>query len=179
MKKVIHCIILPLICVIIAAALAFTDSATAPVIEEREKKAQDAARIELLSEGDSFTEVTLDETKAKELNVVNIYAAENGAGYVVQTTASGYGGPITVMTGIRADGTVEKVKVLSSSETPGVGKKTEEESFLGQFADKSGTLAVGSEIAAVSGATVSSKAMVAAVNFATAAVELVKGGSGE
>ena len=39
--------------------------------------------------------------------------------------------------------------------------------------------AVGSDITAVSGATVSSKAMVAAVNSAVAAVELVKGGSGE
>lgn len=179
MKKVIHCIILPLICVIIAAALAFTNSVTSAIIVEREKREQDAARIELLSEGDSFAEVKLDEAKAKELNIIDMYAADNGAGYVVQTTASGYGGPITVMTGIRADGTVEKVKVLSSSETPGVGKKTEEESFLGQFADKSGTLAVGSDITAVSGATVSSKAMVAAVNSAVAAVELVKGGSGE
>ena len=46
--------------------------------------------------------------RSKELNVVDMYAADNGAGYVVQTTASGYGGPITVMTGVRSDGTVEK-----------------------------------------------------------------------
>ena len=174
MKKVIQCIILPLICVIIAAALAFTNSVTSSVIEEREKREQDAARMELLSEGDSFTQVTLDEAQLKDM-----YAADNGAGYVVQTTASGYGGPITVMTGVRSDGTVEKVRVMSSSETPGVGKKTEDESFLNQFAGKSGTLSIGSSVTAVSGATVSSRAMVEAVNSALAAVELVKGGSGQ
>ena len=179
MKKVIQCIILPLICVIIAAALAFTNSVTSSVIEEREKREQDAARMELLSEGDSFTQVTLDEAQLKELNVVDMYAADNGAGYVVQTTASGYGGPITVMTGVRSDGTVEKVRVMSSSETPGVGKKTEDESFLNQFAGKSGTLSIGSSVTAVSGATVSSRAMVEAVNSALAAVERVKGGSGQ
>lgn len=179
MKKVIGILILPVICIVIAAALAFTNSVTSVVINEREKKEQDAARLELLSEGDSFSKLSVEDTKLKEINVTEVYAADNGEGFVVSSFAAGYGGPIGIMVGIKKDGTVEKVKVLSSSETPGIGKMTEEESFLSEFAGKSGTLAAGKDIAAVSGATISSKAMVAAVNSALQAFELVKGGAAQ
>ena len=94
-------------------------------------------------------------------------------GMVVTTASNGYGGAIEVMTGIRADGTVTGVTILSMEETPGLGAKTKEDRFLRQFKGSAGggSYAVtkdSGEIDAVSGATISSRAVTAAVNEAVA-----------
>ena len=91
-------------------------------------------------------------------------------GVVVTTQAGGYGGTIEVMTGIRADGSVSGVNILSMEETPGLGAKGKEDSFLKQYKgfDRS-NLAVskdGGEINALSGATITSRAITKAVNEA-------------
>ena len=91
-------------------------------------------------------------------------------GVVVTTQAGGYGGTIEVMTGIRADGSVSGVNILSMEETPGLGAKGKEDSFLKQYKGfDSSNLAVskdGGEINALSGATITSRAITKAVNEA-------------
>ena len=91
------------------------------------------------------------------------------------TKAKGYGGDITVVTGISAEGKVTGVYTLNSSETPGLGKKTEDEAFTEQYlADRQGsqfqvvknTAKGPGEVVAVAGATISSKAVTQAVNQA-------------
>lgn len=93
-------------------------------------------------------------------------------GVVVVTQVSGYGGAIEVMTGVRSSGRVSGVTVLSMSETQGMGAKTKDSNFLDQFIGANDPdLAVekdGGSVNAVSGATISSRAVTNAVNSAIA-----------
>ncbi|MPN50974.1 Electron transport complex subunit RsxG [bioreactor metagenome] len=89
-------------------------------------------------------------------------------------TPKGYGGPIEFVVGISNGGLVKDIKILTSSETPGLGAKAADEPFAGQFHDrKAQELAVtktppenDAQIQAISGATISSSAVVTGVNAA-------------
>lgn len=95
-------------------------------------------------------------------------------GYVIDiTTHEGYGGDIELMVGIAIDGTVTGVSVLSSSETPGLGMKAGEvlaPQFAGhrvtQFEWVKTGKTVENQVDAITGATVTTKAVTGAVNTA-------------
>ena len=166
-------IVLVLICVIMSGLLALTNSATAPIIAEAERKANEEARLEVLPDADSFLQV---EQAGLPDAVKEVYQAENGAGYTFSLTTQGYGGKNTLKmaVGIDMDGKITGVKVLSHKETPGLGSKvTTEESFYGQFPglDAAGAAAADT----ISGATFSSNYYKAAIADAFAAFDLVKG----
>lgn len=108
------------------------------------------------------------------------------AGYVIETTsANGYGGNIVLYVGITSDKTVSGVSILSIAETPGLGMKAEDV-LVPQFENKvastftyskTGAMAT-NEIDAISGATITTEAVVDAVNGAVdVADELLKGGN--
>lgn len=99
-----------------------------------------------------------------------VLQADNG-GYVIASTGSGIGGDVTVLTAI-SGGSIVEVRVVSHGETPGYGEPlcAPGSDFCQQFAGKSAqTLALGSDINAVSGATITSTAITNAVNSAVAA----------
>ena len=126
---------------------------------------QDAAFLTGWAEA-GFEGVTIE-------NVLN--ATDDGGnllGYVLTVTShEGYGGDITFTMGICMDGTVNGISILSISETAGLGMKAEEV-LKPQFANKqvakftytkSGST-MDSEIDAISGATITTDAVVTAVN---------------
>jgi electron transport complex protein RnfG len=80
------------------------------------------------------------------------------------TAATGYHGDISVMIGLDPEGTLTGVSIMTHTETPGLGAKVEESVFTDQFKGLTGELAVGEDINGVSGATISSKGVVTAVN---------------
>ena len=102
------------------------------------------------------------------------------AGYAVKVTASGSQGSIEMMVGVDAEGAVTGVSVVNHSETSGIGTKVVGNEptasgvgVLDQFIGKSaadGTLTVGTNVDAITGATVSTKGVTAGVNAALAAV---------
>lgn len=108
--------------------------------------------------------------------VDDMYAAWQGealAGYCVEVTADGFGGPMKLMVGVSAQGAVTGVAILSHSETPGLGDGVDDAAFLDRFLDLSGTVRIGTgsnAVEAVSGATESSRAVAQGVNQALAAV---------
>ncbi len=166
-------IVLVLICVIMSGLLALTNSATAPIIAEAERKANEEARLEVLPDADSFLQV---EQAGLPDAVKEVYQAENGAGYTFSLTTQGYGGKNTLKmaVGIDMDGKITGVKVLSHKETAGLGSKiTADENFYGQFPglDAAGAAAADT----ISGATFSSNYYKAAIADAFAAFDLVKG----
>ena len=58
-------------------------------------------------------------------------------GYVFTTSSpSGYGGAISVMTGIQTDGQISGVVILSHNETPGLGANAEKEDYRNQYLQK-------------------------------------------
>ena len=106
--------------------------------------------------------------------------SENGedAGYALTVVASGSQGTIEMMVGVDADGTVTGLSIVNNSETPGIGSRVmgneptaSGTGVLDQFVGKSladGTLSVGGNVDAISGATVSSRGVTAGVNAALA-----------
>lgn len=118
---------------------------------------------------DSYTEIGYN---GADPLVAKLYEAAGG-GYVVEVTPSGFGGTIDMVVGVGADGTVTGISIVSMSETSGLGANASRESFRSQFVGLSGVLAVskdGGEIDALTGATITSRAVTSGVNSALAAV---------
>ena len=100
-------------------------------------------------------------------------------GYAIKVVASGSQGNIEMMVGVDSEGTVTGVSIVDNSETAGIGSKVMENEALAsgvgvldQFVGKSaadGTLTVGTNVDAISGATVSTKGVTTGVNAALAA----------
>ena len=162
-------IVLMLICLVITAALAVTNEKTAPVIEQTKKAQAEAAQKEVLPEADAFKQLELSGLPS---SVTAVYKAENGAGYVFMLTAKGYGGDMSLICGMDADGKIVACKTLSHSETQGLGSKTAGDDFRGQFVGKDSKL---DGVETISGATISSKAYFGAIKDAFAAYETAKG----
>ena len=157
-------VVLCVICIVMTGALAATNGVTAPIIEAATIAAQNAARTELLPEADNFT-------KVEGLNVANVveaYTADNGTGVVVTSIGKGYGGEVTVMTAFTPDGTIKQLKVTSQAETQGLGTKvTTDSSYWARYEGlEAKTLTLGTDVDAMTGATISSKALISAVNAA-------------
>ena len=96
-------------------------------------------------------------------------------GYVITVTAKdGSQGSITFSVGIKNDGTVNGYSIKSISETPGLGMKAEEADFYKQFENKKvdkfdvvkATPSKDYEIEAITGSTITSKAMANGCNAA-------------
>jgi len=108
-------------------------------------------------------------------------------GYVVTATdKDGFGGSIQVTVGITSDGTVNGVSILAINETAGLGMKAKESDFYSQFEEKAveslevvkGSAAAENQIEAISGATITSRAVTNGVDAALAYFrEISEGGS--
>lgn len=164
---IVPSVTLLVICLVATALLGVTNFFTKDLISKIEAETQEAAMQEVLP-ADKYSQ-----TEGKE-----IYTAEkNGAvaGYIFVTSEKGYGGDIKVMTAIDPVGKILAVTILSAGdETPGLGQNVTKENFYSQFKElkseitvvKNGASSEKSEINAVTGATISSKAVTRAVNQA-------------
>lgn len=164
-------IVLFCICIVISLALSLTNKLTVGRIENLQKENEKTTMSKLLK-ADSFEVVEFE--KKFELNLAKNKQGET-VGYIFVTSEKGYGGEVSVMTAIGVDGKVENVAILdAANETPGLGQNVTKEDFYSQFKDKSGEITVvkgdGGEnnVSAVTGATISSKAVTGAVNKALA-----------
>ena len=154
---------------VVAAALAGVNAITKDAIAaNQEKKTQEALAV-VLPEAGNLQKVEL----SGDTGIVSeVYS--DGTSYAVKVLPSGFDGAITMMVGI-SDGTVTGISVISHTETPGLGavaaaQNAKGEAFRGQFVGQSGELAVDNQIDAMSGATITSNAVVTGVNAATAYV---------
>ena len=150
---------------IVAAALAGVNAITKEAIAaNQEKKPQDALALVLPDAGNlQKQELTADAGIVSE-----VYT--DGQSYAVKVLPSGFDGTITMMVGI-ADGKVTGISVISHTETPGLGavaaaQNAKGEAFRSQFVGQEGTLSIGNQIDAMSGATITSTAVVTGVNAA-------------
>ncbi len=120
----------------------------------------------ILPDSKTFTE---EAYTGEDTNIRTVYKAENG--YVVETVTAGYAGDITMLIGVSNEGTVTGLVVREMSETFGLGANAlNDHVFLSQFLNTSGDAAVGTNVDAISGATVTSKAITRCVNSAVAFV---------
>ena len=157
-------VVLCAICIVVTGALAATNNVTAPIIEAATQAAEEAARTELLPDAQGFEAVDLTAE-----NVSAIYKTTNDVGVVITSSAKGYGGDVVVMTAITPDGAIKQIKVTEQYETKGIGSNVVStpsywERYEGVSASQA--LVLNQDIDAYSGATISSKAVLSAVNSA-------------
>lgn len=157
-----------LICLIVTAILALTDSVTAEQIAANEAQSKQQSMQNVCPDATSFQEIIPDV----------MYAGLNDelkpVGYAISTAAQGYGGQVKVMTGIHDDVIIGVDVFYNDAETPGLGKNTSNESFRDQYKGLSTSenisvskdSADGQTVDAVTSATISSRAVTAAVNEA-------------
>ena len=161
-------------CVIVAGLLGLVNGVTAgPIAEINWEKTQVAmSAVAADPDNTTFAETPLENTQAMidaataaGGTLGDIYEAQvNGesAGYAITVSASGSQGTIEMMVGVDTEGTVTGVSIVSHSETSGIGTKVmnNEDGVLDQFKGKSaadGTLSVGTNVDAITGATVSTR----------------------
>lgn len=95
-------------------------------------------------------------------------AGGNVVGYAALGEAPGYGGPMELLVGVRPDGAISGVTIVSQRESPGFFRLIENTQFLQQFDGSTvrDPLALGQDIDAVSGATISSEGLARSVQGA-------------
>jgi electron transport complex protein RnfG len=186
-KKIVHdALILFAFTVVLGLLLGIVYGITKDPIDQVNYEKTQSAYKQVFADAASFEEVTdfdSDSTKtfltengySDEIEAVNtaLDASGNILGYVLIVTAKdGSQGSITFSVGIQNDGTVNGYSITDISETPGLGMKAQEEDFYGQFEDKNvesftvvkATPSSDDEIEAISGSTITSKAMANGVN---------------
>jgi len=160
-------LVLGVICLAATLVLAFTYEATRSRIAATASGEEEAALKTIIPEADIF--------KAAAIDGVEYFKALKGPdliGYCLKIAGSGYGGYMRIVVGIDKNGVIKGLRILENQETPGLGSKITEvrpgESepyFLKQFKGKlASAVQVHKDIDAITGATISSKAVTDAVN---------------
>lgn len=207
MNKIVKdALVLTLITLIAGCALGVVYEVTKEPIAEASEKAKQEAYKEVFETADSFVDLeNFDADKANDIigekgytdgtvttcEVVNcvkaVDASNNLLGYVVtMKSKAGYGGDLVFSMGITKDGILNGYSITEINETPGLGMKAQDDKFKDQFKGiKATTLEVsknggGEEntIQAISGATITSKAITYAVDAGLVYVSsLLQGGA--
>ena len=182
---------LTVISLVVAALLGFVNSITADKIAEIDAENTRIAMSAVAPEGSEFgdkIEVTDDMVAAAATQsgkILELYPVTNGgaeAGYVMKISASGSQGTIVMMVGVDANKAITGISVVSHAETSGIGTRVVENKpnsagmpVLDQFVGLSGagSLVVGSNITAISGATVSTKGITMGANAALAVADVL------
>ena len=123
------------------------------------------------------TTFTVEPYAGEDANIVSVHKGETG--FVIETKTYGYAGDITMLVGVSTEGTVTGLVVRHLTETYGLGRNAlTDTEFLAQLLNTSGEAAVGETVDALTGATVTSKAITRAVNSAVAYVTGADASSG-
>lgn len=184
MNKIIkNTLILTIITLVAGFGLGFVYEITKEPIAQAQDAAKKEAWQQVFPEAslDDFVPVEVDRDVASQVTAdlgvqatIDEVCTVGDEGYVITATdKEGYGGDIQITVGITADGTVNGISILSISETAGLGMKATEPSFYEQYQGKQTEKFVvskdggdGEPIDALSGATITSRAVTGAVNAA-------------
>lgn len=169
-KIIIITVKLLVISVVSALLLAVVNDLTKDKIAENIKKEKEAAIAELF-QGNLETYLFEGELgeQINEITVIN--KGETKVGYAAEVETLGFGGPITIMVGIKANGDICGVKVISHSETAGLGSRVSESKYLDNYKNINESSV--DSVDSISGATISSKAVRDGVKIALSAYATV------
>ena len=153
----------------------WTDSITKDKIEEQ-KDQRIRSMLEEMFPNMSRTEPALTNLDEFKDNIYTVYSNGDKVGYAFLAVGKGYGGEIDILIGLEDETTIKGITIISQTETPGLGAKITESSFASAFTGLNiNDVALkedGGQVDAITGATISSGAVVDAVR--TAALEKVK-----
>lgn len=166
MKKTIF---IPAIVILCAAALLFGLSFGLQKVASANAQAEHLKIMQTLLPGSK--DFIVEPYKGEDANIRSIHKADGNYGYVIETVTAGYAGDIRMLIGVSMDGKVTGLVVREMSETAGLGLNAlNDTDFLAQFLNTEGDAEVGTNVDAITGATVTSKAIARCVNSAVAFV---------
>ena len=178
-------ITLLVICVVVALALGFVNGITADKIAALQEQAKQES-LQAVFPDATFNELEISaeqQAAADEYGVelMYVYEVADGSGYAIEVGPSGFSGTIDMIVGINSDGTVAGISVISNTETAGIGTNVCSDKpnkngvgvlsqFIGMSATADNPFSVNSgsnRVDAISGATVTTKAITTGVNAAS------------
>ena len=170
-KKLPAWLVLTVICLVAAVLLAVTNMVTAPTIKANADREAMATRLALLPGSVTFEDMDNGVSAGKDGDGENA----NTIGYAATGVAQGFGGEVETTVVLKPDGTISGVSVggANFAETAGLGARAKEPEFQAQFAGKQVPVELsknGGEIDALSGATITSKAVIKGANEAIARI---------
>lgn len=163
MKNILICSL----ALVLAAALVLGINRGLSGIREENRAFELQGKLQTLLPGsESFTE---EPYTGADPSIRAVYRGETG--FVVSTVTRGYVGDIAMLIGVSAQGRVTGLTVRELSETPGLGAEAMTDwAFLAQFLNTDGSAQVGQGVDALTGATVTAKAVARSVASAVAFV---------
>ena len=148
-----------------------------PILQARHRSEMDAI-ASLIPDNHRMEFVYLDDHDSSLTRLAISYnAAGERLGYVFSAAPSGYSGAVFMMTAVSPEGIIQGVRIVSHTETPGLGSHVTAEWFTSQFEGRSGVLSASAnpatpqEIDAIASATISVNAVLRGVNDAVAFFE--------
>jgi electron transport complex protein RnfG len=160
MKEMVrYGLILGVICVVASGLLSGMNSFTKNRILAQAEAEEESGLKEVMPQAKQFEPVKSESEiiyyKAQDMN-------GNFMGVAFKASGKGYSSAIDTMVGMKKDGTITAIKVLAQNETPGLGANVALQPFTTQFKDKK-IQNLETEVQAISGATISSKAVIDSV----------------
>lgn len=167
MKEIVrYGLILALICTIASGLLAGVNYLTKARIIAEAKQEEEASLKEVVPGGQHFELVKSGE----EVIYYKVHNKEGKLmGFAFKVQAKGYSSLIETMVGMTQGGTITAIKILSQNETPGLGNRIAEPSFTSRFTNRN--VQGLSEVQAISGATISSRAVIDSVKKRAAEIQ--------
>ena len=170
-------LVLLIISVGVALLLSLVNFITADRIAENTLREKNEAIEKIFTEFEKPVSESVDKTTLEKLpstvNDLGYVKNSDGetVGYYVEVAPLGFKDTISLILGISSDKNVVNIKCLSSSETAGVGTKATDSSYLNNFTSRNSSNV--SDVATITGATISSKAVKSGILDACLAVELL------
>lgn len=200
MKYVKNVLVLTIITVVAGFLLGYVYDITKEPIRIANENVLSVALNMVFPESKQFTiiddisdaEAVMSEAGYAQIELISAFTAkdESGSplGYVLSIlTNEGYGGEINILLGIKNDGSINGLEILSINETPGLGMNADTDGFKAQFKGKNVSqlsyTKTGAkedyEIDALSGATITTNAMTNAVNAGLKYFSVINTNGGE
>ncbi len=167
LRRIYPVVFLTIVVFILVVSLAWTDDLTRDKIAWQEEQKVKRMLEEMFP---GMSEYTCED------EIYTIYVGDEEAGYAFLAVGKGYGGKINILVGLEDEATLKGITIISQTETPGLGDRIAESFFSDRFAGLSlndvSLRQDGGQIDAITGATISSQAVIDAVR--TEAMEKVR-----
>ena len=156
-------ILIPALAVLLAALLLFGLAAVTSGVRADRAREEHIRIMRTLLPGS--TDFVREAYTGEDTNILSVHRGDNG--YVIETMTYGYADDIIMMVGVSSEGKVTGLTVRQMAETYGLGANAlTDHEFLAQFLNTIGDSDVGENVDAISGATVTSKAIARSINSA-------------
>jgi len=165
-------LVLTLICLVVSSALALMHTVTNPIIVSAAAERAQVAMSHTIPNATGFDAVDVSGLEGIPSSIREVYKSSNNVGYIFIAAVNGFSGDITVICGVDNDGKIIATSTLSHTETRGIGTIIEQGSFLDPFSGLDSRL---DGIDTVTGATITTRAFIRAIDDVLTADAIVRG----